>query len=273
MRRFRQFIPMTILCLCVPVMATARADETVRRVPVPLSHPGQPATVEAQLFSGDITVEGHDSDEVLLEIVVKSGEEMEPSTGKGGMKRIPNTSVGLSVEESDNVVEIGDSWGSNIGDLRIRVPRRTSLSLKSIQGGTISVRGVTGELDLENINGPIEALDVSGSVVAHSTNGAIKVVLDSVTPGKAMSFVTFNGDVDVTFPPNLKATLRISAGAGEILTDFDFDLVPQKAEVAGEREGERYRVKLEQDVLASVGGGGPEMRFKTWQGRIYIRKP
>jgi DUF4097 and DUF4098 domain-containing protein YvlB len=64
------------------------------------------------------------------------------------------------------------------------------------------------------------ATDISGSAVASTTNGNVRCTFAEVAPGKAMSFSSFNGDVDVTFPASLAADLRIDAGRGEILTDF-----------------------------------------------------
>ena len=88
-----------------------------------------------------------------------------------------------------------------------------------------------------------------------------------------MSFVTFNGHVDVTFPESLKADLRIKADNGEIFTDFDFRVLETEPQVQREREGDRYRVRLDHEVRATIGGGGQEIYFKTWGGNIYIRKP
>jgi hypothetical protein len=39
----------------------------------------------------------------------------------------------------------------------------------------------------------------------------------------------------------------------------------------GER-GDSYRVEVQRDVHAKVGGGGPAFHFKTFNGDILIRK-
>jgi hypothetical protein len=36
--------------------------------------------------------------------------------------------------------------------------------------------------------------------------------------------------------------------------------------------GDRYRVRVERETRAIVGGGGPELRFKTFNGDVVIRK-
>ena len=117
------------------------------------------------------------------------------------------------------------------------------------------------------------ANDIAGSLVANTTNGTIRVSFTDVTADKPMSFNTFNGDVDVTFPAKLAATLRVTTGHGEFYTDFDVTLQPQAPAVAQGGQNGRYEVRLERETVAVVGkGGGPDIRFKTFNGNVMVRK-
>ncbi|MCJ7564847.1 MAG: hypothetical protein MUP52_09705 [Candidatus Aminicenantes bacterium] len=60
---------------------------------------------------------------------------------------------------------------------------------------------------------------------------------------------------------------------GEIYSDFDVSLksVPVKAEESAKKEGGKYRVSLDRSVYGTINGGGPEFRFQTNSGDIYIR--
>jgi len=84
-----------------------------------------------------------------------------------------------------------------------------------------------------------------------------------------------NGDMDVTFPPDIKANVSLKADMqGEIFTDFDVKIESQPAKVEGnerDRKG-RYRVTVDRTMRGTVNGGGPEYTFKSFQGDIYIRK-
>ncbi len=157
-------------------------------------------------------------------------------------------------------------------NVKLRVPRRTSLKLTTVNAGDIEVRGVEGELELGNTNGPITALDVAGSVVAQTINGDLKVTLRSVAPDKPMSFTNMNGDIDVTLPASVKADLRMRSDVGEILTDFDFETVSSTRKTSEGGEGRGFRLKIEKEVRAQVNGGGPELVFKNFNGDILIRK-
>jgi len=250
--------------------AAAVAQETIS---VPLSDPAKPAWLKVSLISGSIRVEAYDGKEVLVAVSNDMAEvEKDQGERRDGLRRIPNTSQGLTVEEKDNKVEISVRSWNRAATLDIKVPRRTSLNLKTVNDGEIVVRGVEGELELGNTNGPIEAINVAGSVVAGALNDDIKVTFTAVTPGKAMSFTNMNGDIDVTFPASLKADLRMRSDMGELLTDFDLQPVATTSRSQEGGDGKGFRLKIENEIQAKVGGGGAEIVFKNFNGDVLIRK-
>jgi hypothetical protein len=248
---------------------------------VPLTDASRPVVLDVSVFRGTITVSRYDGDEVVLVAreVERDDEEEEDdddeerqSPRADGLRRIPNNSIGLTATEHDNRVSVELDFSQRRFALDISVPRRTSVHAATVQGGDLTVTGVTGEHELSNVNGNIVATDIAGTLVANTTNGKVQASFTELTPDKAMSFSTFNGDVDVTFPANLSATLRINSGRGELLTDFDVEVQPQPAVVERGGEGGRYQVRLERETRAIVGRGGPDIHFKTFNGNITIRK-
>ncbi len=260
-----------IALLVAAGLAPAR-PAVAEQVVVPLSHPGQPARVEVHTLMAAISVEAYDGQEVVIDSQPsKEKHAPTPPPEARGMKRIGGLGLGLTAEEKDNKVEVSVD-GPQGGKLHLKVPADTSLALKTVNGGDVSVRGVRGELELENVNGGITAEDVTGSVVAHTTNGGVKVVFRRVAPGEPMSFVTLNGDVDVTFPPDLKATLKLQSNHGEIYTDFDVAVHEDANAAAPERSGGRYHVEVNRAVNGTINGGGPQITLRTFNGNIYVRK-
>lgn len=270
----RSHLALFALCLWTALSAFARQAAAERFV-VPLSEPSRPAAVEVSLIHGSITVEAYDGQDVIVETAVRDEAKAAPEAAApraDGMRRIPNTSQGLTIEEEANHVEVSaPSWQRAV-DMSLKVPARTSsLKLSTVHGGHIVVTGITGELELNNANGSVEATGISGAVVAQAVNGEIRIVFRQVTEGKPMAFSTVNGNIDVTFPANLKADLRMRSDQGEILTDFEF-AGEQKNAVTEERDDGGYRLHIEKDVHGKLNGGGPEIRFKTFRGDILIRK-
>jgi hypothetical protein len=256
---------------------TGLAQETPDHVNVPLTDPSRPAVVHASLMNGGITVTGYNGKEVIVEARPRheGGRESKPDRKAEGMHRLDSRGSGLKVEEQDNEVNIGVSSMNRTVDLNIQVPFNTSLKLKCLNDGDIKVEKVTGEVDADDLNGGVKLLNISGAVVAHSLNEDVIVTLDQVTPGKSMSFSTMNGDVDVTLPADAKARVKMKSDNGEIYSDFDVHpeanpASPNVSETHG-KDG-RFRVQFDKVTYGSINGGGPEMQFTTFNGKIYLRK-
>lgn len=242
------------------------------RVTIPLTDPTQPVLLKASVLNGGITVKGTADKEV---VVVARLRDHDPGGDAGGRHRIPINTTGLTAEEENNHVELGVDGSQRTIDLDITVPYRTSLILRSVNNGDIKVTGVSGELDVENINGEVTLADVSGSAVAHALNGKVLVNFRTVTPGRPMAFSSLNGDIEVTFPADLKANVSIKSDGGEVYSDFEIKMkaeAPQQI-VEGQRDRSgKYVVKIDKTVRGTIGGGGQEIQFKNFQGDIYIRK-
>lgn len=278
MRQHNYFLyPITIILAAV-LSAPAVFAQNDNRIQVPLADPARPASVRAHLLNGSLTVKGADVKQILVEAHVRDegredgrGESRAPS----GMKRIPMSSTGLNIESENNQVRITSDAIQRTVDVTLTVPVHTSLSLKTVNDGNILVTGVDGELDIDNINGDVTLKNVSGSVVAHALNGKVLATLNRVDPQKNMAFSSLNGDIDVTFPADLKANVNMRTDNGEVYSDFDVQLAanaPQPVVEDNRKEGGKYRVKVDKTVRGKINGGGPEIQFKDFNGNIYIRK-
>jgi len=156
------------------------------------------------------------------------------------------------------------------------VPAQTSINVKAMFGGNMTIENIAGDIEAENFNGQVNISNASGSVVAHSMNGKITVSLNRVPSDKSMSFSTFNGDVDVTLPADTKARFKMRTDFGEIYTDFDVKMeanAPPVVEEEKDKKGKtRRRVRVDGTQSGTINGGGPEMQFTTFNGRILIHK-
>ena len=229
--------------------------------------------MKASLINGGITVKAYDGKEIIVEAHARN-HDRESARSDSNMKRIVVSSTGLSVEEENNEVRINsDSYMRPI-DLTISVPVHTSLKLSAVNDGNIVVTGVDGELDVNDVNGSVTLNNVSGSAIAHALNGRLLATFTHVNQ-KPMAFSSLNGDIDVTFPADLKANLSLKSDRGEIFTDFDVQMqaapVQQTVE-DGRAHGGKYLVKIDKAVHGTINGGGPELQFTNFNGSIYIRK-
>jgi DUF4097 and DUF4098 domain-containing protein YvlB len=256
----------TAAILAIAAIAAAQDD----RVSVPLSDPNRPATVRVDSMQGDITVRGHDGRDVIVMSKSKRGARSSRKSAAEleGLKRIDLGGGAFTAEERENVVTIGT--GMQGSDVEVHVPRTALLKLKTM-GGDIVVDGVRGEVEATSMNGDVTMTAMEGAVVAHSLNGDVQVAMNRVEP-KPMSFSTMNGDIDVALPPDTKARLKLRNDHGEVYSDFELRVQSSPQVEQGSGDKGKYKVKFERSMLADLNGGGPEISFRSVNGKIKIRQ-
>jgi DUF4097 and DUF4098 domain-containing protein YvlB len=243
------------------------------RVVVTLSDPSRPSSVKASLINGGITVKAYEGKDIIVEAHPR-GREDSDDEDRPGPKRLNIATTGLNVEEENNQVNIGADAINRTIDLVIQVPVHTSLHLRAVNDGDIVVTGVDGELDIDDVNGSVTLTKIAGSAVAHALNGKLLVSFTRINQ-KPMAFSSLNGDIDVTFPADLKANVSLRSDNGDVFSDFDVNMTPQSSQPVvedGRNHGGKYKVKIDKTVRGTINGGGPEMQFTNFNGGIYIRK-
>ncbi|HEY7117977.1 MAG TPA: DUF4097 family beta strand repeat-containing protein, partial [Tepidisphaeraceae bacterium] len=122
-------------------------------------------------------------------------------------------------------------------------------------------------------NGRIDLLNISGTIVAETTNGPIRATMDRVDPAKPLSFSSTNGSVEVTLPPDLKANLKMRSFNGSIWSDFEIKLTGgQPVQTTGGGANGKFQVKFDRTMFGAINGGGVDASFSTLNGRITIKK-
>ncbi|MEM6735671.1 MAG: DUF4097 family beta strand repeat-containing protein [Bacteroidota bacterium] len=259
------------------------AQDFSEQIAVPLSSPGKQGVLEVGLVKGDIVVTAYEGDEVVIKATSGYSTDKNDDCAScdddhdrdqnrpvpDGMKRISSNPIELSASEKNNMVEIEtNSWSTRI-NLDIKVPSNFDLNVSTVNG-RVETSGINGVHEISSVNGPIEMTNVGGSILSNTVNGDIIVTFTTLNSKQPMSFVTLNGDVDITFPNSTKAIAKMRTDRGEIFTDFDMKIDRSKPEV--KTDGDEYKVSLNSWVYGTINGGGPEYTFKSMQGDIIIRR-
>jgi len=262
------------------VSVSTWAQDFNERIAIPLSSPGDNGKLDVGLVRGDIKVTAYNGNEVIIEATSKtSGHDHDGDCSScddendrpaiAGMKKISSSPIELSASERNNRVEIEtNSWKKAI-NLDIKVPANFDLEVSTVHG-KIDVEGISGSHEISSVHGPLTLKDMSGSIISNTVHGDIIVNFLKVKSNEPMSFVTLHGNVDITFPPGIKATAKMRSDRGEIFTDFDMTVDRSKPEVKSD-EG-KYKVSINSWVFGEINGGGPEYTFKNMHGDIIIRK-
>jgi hypothetical protein len=242
------------------------------------SNPSAAKEVEVDNVNGSITVAGYDGNEVQLvahkTIYARSPEKVQEA----------QQDVQLETSEKGNSLRLyvdgpfrcqncrGQRYsGYEVNfDFELKVPRDADFYLKTVNDGDIKVTDVAGEYEVENINGGIEMLEVSGAGRVYALNEAVKVLFKK-NPTGGSYFGSLNGDVEISFRPNLAADLRFKTFNGDIFTDFPVTYLANATPIRERRQGKNvYRYDRASKVR--VGTGGPELEFDAFNGDIRILK-
>jgi hypothetical protein len=252
------------------VVAAATPVGQPETITVPLSRPGEPMSLHIDFISAHIEVIGEERKDVSLAVTFAGGQRK--ITTPSGAKTLAGGGAGLEVEERDNRVSVDSDGPPSPVHIVARVPRRAKLDLSTVNEGEIVVRDITGDLQLENVNGPITATNINGSVIAESVNSPLVVGLAAVPAGGATSLSSLNGDITLTLPANVKTELHLDSGRGEVASDFELDVKPSKPVIERNERRGGVSVKMENVIVATVNGGGPVIRIKTYNGDIKLSK-
>src|SRR5699024_5562709 len=139
-----------MVVLLAGLVGTAAAQDETQVVP--FSDPSRAGKVEVQLLSGSITVRGENRRDVS--VAMRAGEPRRLVNDRQppppGMRRLTQA-PGIEITEERNEIKIeSSSMRNGPGSLELRVPLRTNLELSSVNGGTITVENVEGELEIQN---------------------------------------------------------------------------------------------------------------------------
>lgn len=261
---------LTIIALIVCFTSVVFAQSS-GELPIPLSDPAKRGKLKAHLNYGSITVKGTARKDVLVKYS-SIGEHMASSVSKDGLKRLSGGTLDLEASENNNMVKLQSGSWNNKMDLVIEVPYGFDVKVSSYNDGDIMISNVDGEVEVTTYNGGVSAMNISGSVVAATYNGEIKVSFNKVSEGVPMSYSTYNGDIDITFPANMKALFKMKTEQGEILSGFDMKMIETAPVQKKDTKSGTYKVVIDQWVKGEVNGGGPEISMRNYNGDVIIRK-
>jgi hypothetical protein len=264
------------------------AQETDKLV-VPLTDPNKEAKVHVNIVFGSIKVTGYDGKDIIIEATemdlskngghnVKvnvniNGQNQDEDTK--GMKRLNANKWGFDItaKEVNNLVKINMDYPNQPVAFDIKVPKKCSLKLSTVNNGGIVVENVVGNFEISNVNGNIVLKNIAGSVSANTVNGSIVGTLTSATK-TPMAFSNLNGKIDISFPASHEANFKIKSDRGDIFSDFDMDLTaaPSGPKVISDKEKGLYKLNKDSWSYGKINGGGAEIMMKTMNGSIYIRK-
>ncbi len=241
------------------------------------------AEIEIQIGSNNVTIIGHEKNEIIITTDFAGEYVDEPSRQKkeaperaAGLKPIAvsasdNTGIGLVVEKGeDHFAVLRMSKNARNKSYTFHIPNKVKLMIHDIHAEfntTYVVDDFFGEVEMNALNSQIRMNNVTGPVVANATNGNVEIKYSKITPNKPNSILSVNGYVDITLPKETKADLQLHTVNGEAYTDWDID-IDKDATSALPVIAEMSMTNIE----GSINGGGIPISIQSVNGDIYLRK-
>jgi len=239
---------------------------------------------------GSIDVTGYDGDEVRISatrnVRAKNQDLLNKGLAEVGL-RVENLGQQVFVFLDLPLVEFNAATGDisyqshwdrhrdpgyrHTLDIRIELPRHTSIKLSTINDGAITVSGVDAEsLQVNNVNGPIDMVDVAGQTRVNAINKDINIAYIS-NPSADSSYETINGDLNINFAGMPDAEVTYQTMNGDLYTAFPVTALQPKVKVSQKQRSQGIKYKLDADARLQLGAGGATYQFKTLNGDITIQ--
>lgn len=249
-------VAFAVCALAMPAVLSAADswdDETEHVNRTMKLEPG--GTLRVRSFSGHVTITATDGTDVVVDAVRRAPRS-----------RLDRVKLDVHSEGSRTIVVDANhrerSWyeftGNNVveTDLDIKVPRRADLDV-SVFSAPITVDGVEGSHKLNSFSARMTLNNVSGPVRAHSFSGPVQISEESFEGSQSIDVQTFSGGIDVRVPESAHAAISFHTFSGHLDSDIPLTL----------RTGSRRAL-----VAELGGGGGGELRFKTFSGSVRINR-
>jgi len=157
-------------------------------------------------------------------------------------------------------------------DFTVRVPKTMSLRVSTVNEGTVTIENIrTQRIEARNVNGAIQATDISGATSAVTVNGDVDISFVE-SPTEDSRFKTINGDITLLMPDNLSADVSFKSMNGDFYTNFEqIDYLPAKVSSAKKNGSKRTTYRIDRSTQIRVGQGGPKVETETLNGEVYLK--
>lgn len=169
--------------------------------------PGDDAAVSVRSGNGDVSVETHGGDGVVVEAAVSAPTE----------ERLADVTVEGDARDDAFHVEVrvaGDTSRVR-ADLDVRVPEGAELASVQSENGDVDVREVAAVSTARSQNGDVTVGDTGPVESVGAENGDVEADVPAPLPGD-VTVQSENGDVDARLSPDVDAELAATTQNGDV---------------------------------------------------------
>jgi DUF4097 and DUF4098 domain-containing protein YvlB len=140
----------------------------------------------------------------------------------------------------------------------LTIPRKARLDSVELVNGSLDIEGVEGDVEAACVNGSVKARGLTGEVKLSTVNGGVEATITRLDESKPTSLSSVNGSIVLTIPSNANAQVKASTIHGRITNDFGLQV--NDGEFVGH------------DLSGQIGTGGTRIRLSNVNGSISIKR-
>lgn len=214
-------------------------------------------TISLININGDIEIQGWDKEEVNI-----SAEKIMPLPLNRKVRVYPlrYTIPKIDIEQSENHISIKTSQVEREREpdtvhYYLNVPQSVNLEEITTREGDIAISDLYGDVSVKLREGNLKVDNFSGTLTASVNIGNVTASLYDLRAEDEITITSREGDITVSFQPDMKARIKTSAPNGTISNAFDTD-----EPLPGNK------------LSAEIGEEGTFVYLKALNGDIKIKK-
>jgi hypothetical protein len=150
----------------------------------------------------------------------------------------------------------GDSWASV--EYTLTIPRRARVDGAELVNGSLDINGVQGDVQASLVNGTVKASGLGGEVKFSTVNGGVEANVAALDGAKSVTVSSVNGPITLVVPSGASADVRASTLHGAITNDFGLNV--DDGQFVGH------------NLNGQIGSGGARIRLTNVNGSIAIKR-
>jgi DUF4097 and DUF4098 domain-containing protein YvlB len=140
----------------------------------------------------------------------------------------------------------------------LTIPRGARLDGAELVNGSLDIEGVQGDVQASLVNGQVKAGGLGGEVKLSTVNGGVEANVTSLDAAKGVTLNSVNGSIVLIVPSGANAQVRASTVHGPITNEFG--LAVEDGQFVGH------------NLNGQIGSGGPRIRLNNVNGSIAIKR-
>lgn len=259
-----RFILSAILLLAPLLFFAQEKGEMIIKV----DNPGMPGSFTFENHRGSVVVEGYEGEWLIVSASVRK-----TSTGgvfvPEGMELIPQHQFELKAETGDNIIQLFCESGRTV-DFNIKVPRRFSLDISSLDNGDIEIIRIDGEIEVDNRGGEVKLININGSTVVSTVYGDINADIRHLEEGETVMLTSYEGEISLGIDREMNADFILQSQTGNIFSDVRIETQEPQIIIRENGKGKEYH--LEAWSKGRLNDGGVNIYLSSYVGNIYLKE-